>query len=166
MATREELLSDGWLVQPTLDRMSRSGVVVHLRPRAMDVLACLAARAGQVVPRKTIIDQVWAREFVSDAALKTAVYELREAFGDACRNPRAGKGALRAAMGGFSPLGPFSDPIWTFSQPSLEDSATVECEIDTGALIQRWIHPFPWPTPPGRGVGRVLCSAGQVAARK
>lgn len=88
MTLREDFIVGGWLVQPSQDRMTRDGASVHLRPRAMDVLVCLASRAGTTVSREELIDAVWAKEFVSDAALKTAVYELREAFKDHCRTPK------------------------------------------------------------------------------
>lgn len=88
MTLQDEFVVGGWLVQPSLDRLTRDGTSVHLRPRAMDVLVCLASHAGATVSREKLIDEVWAKEFVSDAALKTAIYELREAFGDRCRSPR------------------------------------------------------------------------------
>lgn len=78
----------GWTVQPSLDRIERDGRIVHLRPKTMDVLVCLAEQPGQVVSREAPVDRVWAKRFISDAALKTAVYELRQAFGDECRVPQ------------------------------------------------------------------------------
>jgi len=71
-----------WLVEPTLNRLSRGGTVVQLRPKAMDVLALLASRPGQVVSREMILDAVWARKFIADSALASAISELRKAFGD------------------------------------------------------------------------------------
>jgi DNA-binding winged helix-turn-helix (wHTH) protein len=76
-----------WLVQPSLNRLLQSGRTVHLRPKAMDVLVFLAERAGSVVPQEEIMDTVWAREFIGDSALKTAIHELRTALGDDPENP-------------------------------------------------------------------------------
>ncbi len=53
----------------------------------MDVLVCLAERAGEVVTRQEIVDRVWATEFISDNTLTHAVTELRNALGDDARNP-------------------------------------------------------------------------------
>ena len=76
-----------WLVEPTLDRISRNGQIVRLRPRAMDVLTCLAIEAGKLASKQTIIDAVWRTEFVSEHALTQVVSELRSALGDDARNP-------------------------------------------------------------------------------
>ena len=76
-----------WLVEPTLDRISRDGQIVRLRPRAMDVLICLAIEAGNLASKQTIIDAVWRTEFVSEHALTQVVAELRSALGDDARNP-------------------------------------------------------------------------------
>jgi DNA-binding winged helix-turn-helix (wHTH) protein len=76
-----------WLVEPTLDRISRDGEIVRLRPRAMDVLICLALEAGKLATKQNIIDTVWRTEFVSEHALTQVVAELRSALGDDARSP-------------------------------------------------------------------------------
>ena len=76
-----------WLVEPTLDRISRDGHIVRLRPRAMDVLICLAIEAGKLASKQNIIDAVWRTEFVSEHALTQVVAELRSALEDDARNP-------------------------------------------------------------------------------
>jgi adenylate cyclase len=73
---------DGWVVEPSLNTLSRGDAVVHLRPKVMDVLVVLAGRAGEVVSKEAIIDAVWAKKFLADTALSRAVFELREALGD------------------------------------------------------------------------------------
>jgi len=61
---------------------------VRLDPRVMQVLVCLAERAGEVVPQDQIIEKVWAGVFVTDGALTNAIWELRKALGDDSANPR------------------------------------------------------------------------------
>ena len=87
MAARRAFQLGAWLVEPTLDRISRDGRVVRLRPRAMDVLACLALEAGELASKQNLIDAVWQTEFVSDHALTQVIAELRAALGDDARNP-------------------------------------------------------------------------------
>ena len=67
-----------WTVEPTLDRISRDGREVRLRPRAMDVLTFLALAAGKLVSKRKLIDEVWRTEFVGDHALTQVIAELRE----------------------------------------------------------------------------------------
>jgi DNA-binding winged helix-turn-helix (wHTH) protein len=77
-----------WFVQPGLCRISRDAQTVHLRPKVMEVLVCLAGRAGRLVTRQALIDTVWAREFIADTALARAIFELRRALGDDGAPPR------------------------------------------------------------------------------
>lgn len=77
-----------WLVQPSLNRISRGGTDVQLEPRAIDVLAYLAARAGRVVPKAELIDAVWQKRFVSEATLTHTIAVLRHALGDDVHAPR------------------------------------------------------------------------------
>jgi len=76
-----------WLVEPRLNRLTRGGESIQLELKVMDVLLCLAERAGELVGRQQIIDRVWATEFISDNTLTHAIAELRNALGDDARNP-------------------------------------------------------------------------------
>jgi len=76
-----------WLVEPSLNRLSKDDATIQLELKVMDVLVCLAERAGEVVTRQEIVDRVWATEFISDNTLTHAVTELRNALGDDARNP-------------------------------------------------------------------------------
>lgn len=86
-APRRSFHLGDWLVEPTLDRISRDGQAIQLRPRAMDVLAALAAAAGMLASKRDLIDAVWQTEFVSDHALTQVIAELRAALGDNARDP-------------------------------------------------------------------------------
>ncbi len=76
-----------WLVEPSLNIISRNGTAVHLEPKVMGVLVCLAQHAGEVLPKERLLQAVWADTFVSDDVLKHAVSELRRVFGDEAREP-------------------------------------------------------------------------------
>lgn len=77
-----------WVVHPTRNRLERDGVAVVLRPKAMDVLAALAARPGEVVTRDALMSSVWPGSFAGDGVLCRAVFELREALHDPSHQPR------------------------------------------------------------------------------
>jgi DNA-binding winged helix-turn-helix (wHTH) protein len=49
-----------WLVEPSLNRLSRGDATIQLELKVMDVLVCLAERAGEVVTQQEIVDRVWA----------------------------------------------------------------------------------------------------------
>jgi DNA-binding winged helix-turn-helix (wHTH) protein len=77
-----------WLVEPQRNLLGDGTREVHLEPKAMEVLACLAERAGEVVPRQVVVDTVWATEYISDSTLTHAVAVLRKVLGDDPRAPR------------------------------------------------------------------------------
>ena len=55
-----------WLVEPSLNIVSRNGTAVHLEPKVMEVLLCLAAHAGEVLPKEELLKAVWPDTFVTD----------------------------------------------------------------------------------------------------
>ena len=77
-----------WTVLPLEGRLLRGEDVVHIPPKTMDVLCCLAAAPGQVVERDAIIEHVWGRRAVSDEPLTRVVGELRRQLGDHHDCPR------------------------------------------------------------------------------
>ena len=76
-----------WLVEPGQNRMSRDGATVDLDHSTMDVLLCLAERAGEPVPKDELVDRVWRTESVSDFTVGRRIAELREALGDSSHTP-------------------------------------------------------------------------------
>jgi DNA-binding winged helix-turn-helix (wHTH) protein len=78
----------GWLVVPSLNRLSRGEETVRLELKLMEVLVHLAERTGQLVSKRELIDAVWKVEVISDGTLTRAIAVLRKALGDESRNPR------------------------------------------------------------------------------
>lgn len=77
-----------WEVYPTLNQVVKGELLRQVEPRAMDLLAFLASRAGQVLRRPEILDQVWGRQFVSESTLNRAISVLRRALDDDPHAPR------------------------------------------------------------------------------
>lgn len=65
---------------PEEGRLVGPSGAIHLRPRTMEVLAALAGRAGEVVPKRSLLDEVWGEAAVSEAVLTNAIAELRRGF--------------------------------------------------------------------------------------
>lgn len=76
-----------WLVEPSLNRMTRNGDTIELDRSTMDVLLCLAERAGEPVSRNELIDRVWSTESVSDFTVGRRIAELEDALGNGANNP-------------------------------------------------------------------------------
>jgi DNA-binding winged helix-turn-helix (wHTH) protein/WD40 repeat protein len=87
---RDELRSfrvGEWLVEPSLNRLSRVNEVVRLDLKSMDLLRCLAEDASEVISTQELVDRVWQVEVVAVGTLTHAVAELRKALGDDARSP-------------------------------------------------------------------------------
>lgn len=69
-------------VDPELNRVCRGQEETRITPRTMEVLLALGSRAGEVMSRDEIFDQVWGDVIVGDEALTRCVADLRKAFGD------------------------------------------------------------------------------------
>ena len=76
-----------WLVQPSLNAISRGGMSIHLTPKAMEVLVCLAEHAGEPISKEKLLQAIWPDTFVSEDVLKGAISELRRVFEDDAKEP-------------------------------------------------------------------------------
>lgn len=61
---------------------------LHVEPKVMDVLQCLARRAGEVVTRDDLMSSVWGGTVVTDDVLTRCISELRTLLGDTDRERR------------------------------------------------------------------------------
>ena len=76
-------------------RLSRSGQVVPLEPKAQDVLVALLRAGGHLVTKRELLELVWPESFVEEGILAVHISALRKALGEAGRRciqtgPRAG----------------------------------------------------------------------------
>jgi Tol biopolymer transport system component/DNA-binding winged helix-turn-helix (wHTH) protein len=76
------------LVEAPLNRLSRNGQTIHLEPKVMQVLLCLAETPFEVVKKEDLIRSVWNDTFVTDDVLTRSISELRKAFEDDPRRPQ------------------------------------------------------------------------------
>ena len=76
-----------WRVEPAANTLMRVEEEIHLEPKVMEVLSCLAEHAGEVVSKRELIDAVWQTEFIAENTLTRAIAEIRRALGDDARHP-------------------------------------------------------------------------------
>lgn len=104
---------------PDAGTLTRSGIPVRLQPQPARVLALLVARAGQVVSRDDLRQQIWGTDTFVDfeRGLNFCIAQIRSALGDSADSPRyietlpkrgyrfiAPTSALRATAGEPRPL--------------------------------------------------------------
>lgn len=70
--------------------LRKSGALVRLQPQPLKVLALLAGRAGELVTREEIQQQVWGGETFVDfeQGLNYCIRQIRDALGDDADSPR------------------------------------------------------------------------------
>ena len=76
-----------WALDRATNQIRRGSEVVHLEPKAVDLLIALAQRADQVVSREELLAEVWSGVVVSDDVLTQGVIKLRKALGDTSKDP-------------------------------------------------------------------------------
>src|SRR6185503_8905634 len=69
-------------------RLSRDGNPIALNSKYLDVLVLLVSRAGQLVEKQQIFEDVWDGVFVTDAALTQCIKDIRKQLGDDASSPR------------------------------------------------------------------------------
>src|SRR5258706_4437260 len=79
-------------LQPDKRRLQRDGVVISLRPRAFDLLVALVDRAGHLVSKDELLDRVWPKAVVEEAALHVQVSALRKVVGSDAITTVSGRG--------------------------------------------------------------------------
>jgi DNA-binding winged helix-turn-helix (wHTH) protein len=78
---------DGWLMEPALNRLTREGVSIRLRPQLVDLLLCLASRPGKVFPKDELVARVWEGRWIAPSGLSRCIAELRTALADSAHAP-------------------------------------------------------------------------------
>lgn len=87
-ADKEGALQIGeWIVNPSLDSISKGTEMQKLEPRTMRLLLCLADSPGEVVSVDRLLNEVWTGVIVGPASVYQAVSQLRKLLGDVDPEP-------------------------------------------------------------------------------
>src|SRR6202165_4760712 len=79
-------------LQPDKRRLLKDGATIPLRPRAIDLLAAVVDRTGHLVTKDELLDQVWPKMVVEEAALHVQVSALRKVVGSEAITTVSGRG--------------------------------------------------------------------------
>lgn len=61
---------------------------IPVRPKCFDLLVYLLRYRGRLIPKETLLDELWSDAIVADATLSRTVTELREVLGDQAQKPK------------------------------------------------------------------------------
>jgi TolB-like protein/DNA-binding winged helix-turn-helix (wHTH) protein/Tfp pilus assembly protein PilF len=82
MSDTQRLKVGEWIVEPSLDSISRAGRVEKLEPRTMSLLMHLVRHAGEVVSSEELLAAVWAGLVVTQDSVYRGIAQLRRHFDD------------------------------------------------------------------------------------
>ncbi|GGF39533.1 transcriptional regulator [Aliidongia dinghuensis] len=126
--------------------LEKDGVPVHIGGRALDILICLAERAGDVVSKRDLVATVWADVTVDEGSLRFHVGALRKALGDGQDGARfitnvPGRGyCLVAAVsreGGMVPERPVERPPASPQSPPVQSPPARSLPPRLGRIVGR-----------------------------
>ncbi len=86
--TGESYRFDDIVVDAAAHTLSRAGQEQTVEPKAFAVLLILLRRAGELVGRDELLDQVWGHRHVTPGVLTRVIAQLRSALGDDSQRPR------------------------------------------------------------------------------
>ena len=124
MGNENRIIFDPFSLDLTNECLWRGSQTIKLRPKAFAVLNYLLGRPGQLVTKENLLNAVWPETFVSDAVLKVAIRQLREALGD--RLVRDGHG-LRIYV-------PFGQHWYSYSLRRLQENPKIAGYIAADTL--------------------------------
>ncbi len=126
------------------------GSEVWLPPRAIGVLNCLLARAGQVVSKQDLLDEVWKDANVSDTSLTEAISLLRQTLGDDSQRPTfiqtIPRRGYRFVAGGTTPAAASASGTANAKVESAaaESPASAETPATAEPIDSPWPAWLPW----------------------
>ena len=137
MLTRSPEISFGlFSFDPHSRLLKREGVEVPLPPRVLGVLELLLSRAGDIVPRRDLMETVWKDAFVTDTSLAEAISFLRQALGDDPQSPRYIQTVHRRGYRFLATVQP-ADPVDLPVAPGLKTRPTsVDAVQDVGQVFR------------------------------
>jgi TolB-like protein len=97
-------------VDTGLDEISKDGHTIKLEPKSMELLICLAERAGEVVSVDELLDRVWKDVIVSHDSVYAAVAALRRTLGDDPKRPTYIANVIRRGYRLIAPVSAWQEP--------------------------------------------------------
>jgi TolB-like protein/DNA-binding winged helix-turn-helix (wHTH) protein len=130
---------------PRSRELLKHGVRLRIRPQPLQVLNLLLSRAGDVVTRESLREQLWSSETFVDfePSLNTAVKELRAVLGDSAAESRYVETLPRLGYRFIAPVEVIEEPANRIqSQPSRDEARSDEEEfVESAALDSAALRP-------------------------
>jgi TolB-like protein/DNA-binding winged helix-turn-helix (wHTH) protein/Tfp pilus assembly protein PilF len=112
-----------WTVRPRQGTIEDEERTVHLEPRVMAALVCMAQRPGETVTRDEFIRDVWMGRVVSDEVLSRCISILRSTFDDSARSPQVIQTIPKVGYRLIADVGPLATAVPVPEPPPPGDDA-------------------------------------------
>lgn len=135
---RADFCLGDWIVRPRRGCIERGEEIVHVHPKPMSVLVCLADASGEVVTRDELYEAVWPGVIVTDDSLTQCIAELRKAFGDSAKESQIIKTVPKTGFCLVPPVKDLADPSSTPANHSRKRLIAFSVVIMLLALMVSW----------------------------
>jgi TolB-like protein/DNA-binding winged helix-turn-helix (wHTH) protein/Tfp pilus assembly protein PilF len=143
--TTQEIRFGEYLVDLRTGELRRNGNILKLQPQPAKVLAILVGRAGQVVTRQELAEQVWGSQTYVDFehGLNFAIRQIRSALGDDPEHPHFIKTMPKRGYLFIAPVSDHpalqqapapADPAKTASSPNPAERSTLYLAVGVIAV--------------------------------
>jgi TolB-like protein/DNA-binding winged helix-turn-helix (wHTH) protein len=123
-----------WIAVPSLNTLSLNGKSVHVEPKVMEVLVCLAGRPGETISKDKLLEVVWLGTFVTDDVLTRCVSELRRVLKDDPRQSRFIQTIPKRGYRLIAPIAPLAACPSAPVRPSEESYSSVNSREAPNAI--------------------------------
>ncbi len=144
--------------------LRKNGMKLRLQGQPFDVLATLLDRAGDVVTREELRQQLWpADTFVDfDHSLNTAINKVRDVLGDSAVNPRFVETLARRGYRFIAPVQAISGPGTPVATADAAATVAAAAPAVEPTAVPVPSAPHPDLPPVDRTIGRLLFSLLQI----
>jgi DNA-binding winged helix-turn-helix (wHTH) protein/tetratricopeptide (TPR) repeat protein len=129
-----------WVLDTESNTVCRDGRIIRLEPKVVEVCACLAGRAGDVIRKEELIRAVWRDTFVTDDVLAHAISELRKALEDDARQPRFIETIPKRGYRMIAPVVPRSGVPAVPDATQAGVAAAPVADTARGSALGRWVR--------------------------
>jgi DNA-binding winged helix-turn-helix (wHTH) protein/tetratricopeptide (TPR) repeat protein len=119
-----------WTILPRQSSLGKAGTLIHIEPKVMGVLVCLAKHAPETATRDEIFDEVWRDTVVQDEALTRNIHVLRTNLEDEEGDRKYIQTVPRVGYRLLEPVTPLND-----DEPAIRRSRPLIAGITIAAIL-------------------------------
>ena len=151
-------------LDPESGELRKSGVLIHLAPQPVKILALLASHPGQLITREEICRHVWGSEtFVdSEQGLNHCIKQIRTAFGDGAEAARYIQTLPRRGYRFIAPVNANLAPVPSPAVEETHEASGTEAAGTRRTRLRPWMVAVPLLAAMGAAVFLIFTAPGTL----